>query len=58
MNGGFMKDSKEESGNKSKRSRTEMKEKHLHLIREMVKTLTADLLTGDEGTMKKMGSTA
>lgn len=37
MNGGFMKDSKlkdseEESGNRSKRSKTEMKEKHLHMI--------------------------
>lgn len=58
MNGGFMKDSKEEYGNKSKRSRIEMKEKPVHLIREMVKTLTADLLTGDEGTMRNMGSTA
>lgn len=32
MNGGFMKDSEEESGNRSKRSKTEMKEKHLHMI--------------------------
>lgn len=27
-----LKDSEEESGNRSKRSKTEMKEKHLHMI--------------------------